>query len=298
MNNNLIQQTQPEQMTPNSEIDVVCRIRSKFDLLPKSHKRIAKYLLDNPCALANCSITQLSHKIRISPSTITRFCQALNFSGYPEFKFCLEKGVVNPVFQEEQIKPNEPFSSIKKKLHMKCLQAIDETILLLNDRDLKYATDSIMNADSIAFFAHGGSGVAAQFAQVLFMQIGIPCYCFNDQSMAFMSSAHLTRKDVAVGISYSGKASITIEALKTAKQNGATTIGITGFANSLLIRYSDIRLCYNATIEDDLRYLHIARICEIAILGTLQNCILSRNYDKLQKGMQISKDAFSRGRYN
>jgi DNA-binding MurR/RpiR family transcriptional regulator len=298
MNNNLIQQAQPEQATPNSEIDVVCRIRSKFDLLPKSHKRIAKYLLDNPCALANCSITQLSHKIRISPSTITRFCQALNFSGYPEFKFCLERGVVNPVFQEEQIKPNEAFSSIRKKLHMKCLQAIDETLLLLSDRDLKYATDSIMNADKIIFFAHGGSGVAAQFARVLFMQIGIPCYCFNDQSMAFMGSAHLTRKDVAVGISYSGKATITIEALKTAKQNGATTIGITGFANSLLIRYSDIRLCYNATIEDDLRYLHIARICETAILGTLQNCILSRNYDKLQKGMQISKDAFSRGRYN
>ncbi|MDR1931669.1 MAG: MurR/RpiR family transcriptional regulator [Spirochaetales bacterium] len=297
MQNDSFEPAQNKQTSPNTDFDAVCQIKSKFDSMPKSYRKIADYLLENPNALTDSTITTLSRKVGSTPATITRFCQSLNFSGFPEFKFCMGKGILNSLFRDEKINQFETITLIKKKLHFKYIQAIEETITLISERDLKYAADSIMAAEKIAFFAHGGSGAVAQMLQVSFMQIGIPCYCFTDILMAHMIAEQLTKNDVAIGISNSGSAKTTVDALKSAKGNGVTTIGITGDANSLMMRYADIRLCYNARINDDLRYYHIARICETVIIGTLHTYILSHNYDKLKRKMQISKGSSLKDRY-
>jgi DNA-binding MurR/RpiR family transcriptional regulator len=260
-----------------------------------SPDQIAKYLLENQDALAGHTITTLSKKIGSTPSTVTRFCQSLNFSGFPEFKLCMGKGILNSLFKDEKINQFDTIASIKNKLRLKYIQAIEETMAFISERDLKYAADSIVAAEKIAFFAHGGSGATSQVGQVSFMQIGIPSYCFSDISMVHIVAEQLTEKDVAIGISNSGNAKTTVDALKSAKKNGVTTIGITGSANSLMMRYSDIKLCYK--LNDDLRYHHIARTCETVIIGTLLTCILTHNYEKLQKRMQISKGATLKDRY-
>ncbi len=273
----------------HTDFDIVCQIRNNFDTMSKSYKKIAVYLMKNQNALNGHTITTLSRKIGSTPSTITRFCQSLNFSGFPEFKFCMEKGILNMELPDEKINPFDTMTSIRRKLHRKYTKAIEETIALFSERDLKRAADLIKSAEKVVFFAHGSSVAISTIAQVSFMQIGIPCLCISDSLMSSLVAEQLTEKDVAIGISNSGNAKITVDALKRVKKNNVTTIGITGQPNSLLVNYSDIKLCYKAT--DDLRYNHICEVSKIVIIGTLFTYILSNDYEKRKENMQRSKMA-------
>jgi len=176
------------------------------------------------------------------------------------------------------------------------VQALDETVSRLNGKMLERIADTIVAANRICFFGHGGSGTTAQVGQILFMQIGLPAVYFSEISTSAMAAAQLKKGDVAIGISSSGSAKTPVDALKIARAKTATTIGITGFGRSPLAYHSDLLLNYNQYVED-LRFMHISRICEISILGIIQNCILSRNFVKMSNEMKNAKDAFMGARY-
>ncbi|MCC8191035.1 MAG: hypothetical protein LIP77_10455, partial [Planctomycetes bacterium] len=75
-----------------TEIDddsYLSRIRAEYDGLTKSQRRIADYLCRNQREVLATSITALSRKIGTNPPALTRFCQAIHYKGFGEFKFCL-----------------------------------------------------------------------------------------------------------------------------------------------------------------------------------------------------------------
>ena len=155
----------------------------------------------------------------------------------------------------------------------------------------------VRKAQRIYFFSHGGSSASALIGQILFMQIGIPAFSFTELSMASMAASQMQRGDIAIGISSSGNAKTAVDALRIARSNGATTVGITGFSNTHLAYYSDLLLCYSLAVED-IRLMHVSRMCETAILGVIQNWILQKGLDADgDKRLQIAKNAFMSARY-
>ena len=64
--------------------------------------------------------------------------------------------------------------------------------------------------------------------------------------LQMIAASNLTKNDVAVAVSYDGRSRNVVEAMKIAKQRGATTISITRRDNSPLLEYTDIRLLVSA----------------------------------------------------
>ena len=91
-----------------------------------------------------------------------------------------------------------------------------------------------------------------------------------------LAASTLTKGDVAIGIGYSGEIKSVIEALNIVKHNHGTTIVITPKPNSTMAKLADICLTYSYDIPDDLQYLHLASMCELAIIGALQAELLRR----------------------
>lgn len=87
----------------------------------------------------------------------------------------------------------------------------------------------------------------------------------------------LTRDDVAIGMCLSGSAKIVVDAMRIAKKNKATTIGIIGFPDSPLGEISDIHLSFNARVPDNIQYIPLAFICDLTILGILQAVTTAKN---------------------
>jgi DNA-binding MurR/RpiR family transcriptional regulator len=271
-----------------SELEYLSRIRTRYDSMSKSQRKIADYLSNHQDEILKCSITTFSRRIGTSPSAVSRFCQALHYRGYSDMKFSLEKNLFPPSGEAELITLEDDILSSKKKFLKLYSSVLNDTLLQLDDRRVKWAADSIIQASMVHIYA-SSPGSNARIAYDLLLQTGIPCSYFVDTVEAIMSATHLKKKDVAIGINYSGKSTVVQDVMSLAKTKGATLIAITGYSDSPLAKIVDIALCYSVRIEDDLRYRHMARMCELAIIGQLQSAIISNNPQRLQKYLDVAK---------
>ena len=274
------------------EIEYLARIRNHYHLLSDSEKKIADYILDNKDNILNLPISMLAEKIGTSAATIIRFCQSLGFKGYTELKFYVERELLSPVGEIEKIDKNDSIKVLKQKIFKFNKEVIDDTLMILDDSKVEKAIDAISGAQKINLYGEGGSGSIALSALNLFLQIGLPCSAFNDAFLQITSAAQLTKNDVAIGISHSGRAINTVDAMKVAKQKGATVICITGYANSPITEYSDIVLYTSSKTTHFLSDLPAARISELCVLSILQLGIVTRNYENFTGNIKKSKEIF------
>lgn len=254
--------------------DFLLRIRSQQDSFTKSQKKIFSFLNSHPEEILTNSITSLAKRIGTTPPTLTRFCQLIHYKGFSDLKFCMEKNLSSPFISDKEILQTDSVSLIKKKLLEIDTEALSDSLQLLDDKYVERAVQAICHADMVHIYADGGPGASANYAYQLFLQIGIPCNYFTDMRLALMALPHLKKNDVAIGITFSGDSVSVIDAIKHAKECHVCTVGITAFTNSTLAKIVSIPLCYSMN-KDDLRYLHVARMCEIAIIGLLQSAIVN-----------------------
>lgn len=281
-------------MLPETSIEYIYQIESNYTNLTKAQKKIADYILENKDSVLSDSITLLAKKIGTTPPSITRFCQALRFKGFSEFKFYLEKHILNSVGSDNLISASDSCPVIIQKLKEKEINAIAETMQLLDSEKVANVVKKIASAKHIHFYGHGGPGSSCSFAQSLFLQTGILSQTFSDQANMLVAPTFLDEHDMAIGVSFSGETAFVLDALTVARQQKAFTVAITASPKSSIAKAVHVPLCYSCNIPDDLQYLHISRMCEISIIGVLQSEFL--RIMGAQNNIQIIKDVIRQGR--
>ena len=68
-------------------------IRTQLDALSKSEKKVAITVLKNPDLAVSGNITTLAKNAQVSEPTVVRFCRALGYDGWHEFKLKLAQGL-------------------------------------------------------------------------------------------------------------------------------------------------------------------------------------------------------------
>ena len=97
--------------------------------------------------------------------------------------------------------------------------------------------------------------------------------------------------DVAVGISSSGSSKVILDALKEAKEAGATTICITGKHNTPLTKVADIKII-TATPESFYRSESIENLlAQIYIVDVLYVSLAMRRQDEFLKTLDKTRKA-------
>lgn len=274
----------------SKETDMVYRLHTLLPHMPKTAKKISIYIINNPQKFLESSISQLAAKIGVSASAITRYSQYMGFSGFSELKYRFE--VSYNTSYTGAINAEDDLDALKSKMTNNYKRAFEDTITHLDNKTLSKATDYITSAKKIFIFGHGGSCHVAQLAEMLFAQMGIECHAYGNAPLASAASTLLGTGDLAIGLSSSGNAKLTVDALRKAKNNGATTIAITANANSFLAQESDVALTYLVHTKDDLRYFHLLKQAELAVIGTLQLCVFQKNQQKMVENLKIFKDSF------
>lgn len=260
----------------SEDIEYIGRIKMQYASLSKAQKRIANYILNHREDVIHYSITTMAQKTGTVPSTITRFCQALSYNGFSELKVYMEKKLASPLAIDAPIQKNDTIQVVIQKLMNTFQNAVSDTLRTLNGKTLTEVVDAILSAGNIVFFGQSGGSISALYAQQQLLRINILSQTVNGRLDMNLAASTLKKGDVAIGIAYSGEVSSVVEALTTAKHNKATTIVITANPNSTMGKLADLKLFYSYNIPDDLQYLHLASICEVAIIGAIQAEILRR----------------------
>ena len=95
--------------------------------------------------------------------------------------------------------------------------------------------------------------------------------------MMMMSAALLGPDDVAIAFSHSGSTAAVIDAVDLARRNGARTIAVTNYPDSMLARAVDVVLCSTAQNNPLLGENATARIAQLNLLDALFVAVAQRD---------------------
>ena len=62
------------------------RIRTALPQMPEGMAKVGTLLLEDPSLPLRLSITDLAERAHTSPATVTRFCRAIGYTGYPALR--------------------------------------------------------------------------------------------------------------------------------------------------------------------------------------------------------------------
>lgn len=230
--------------------DLFSKIHANYSIFTKAEKKVADFILVNSQDVLYMSITDLADACDVGDTSVFRFCRALQFHGYQEFKMTLAQNVNSedggvPQLSGE-INITDSIEEMAKKVLSTNVSALNETYDMIKENDISLAVNYMLNASKIVFFGVGASLITAMEARNKFMRIIPNVECIFDTHLQTMTAALMTKDDLAVTISYSGSTKDTVDIAKLCRSIGVKVISITRFGKSPLTSYSDLTLLNGA----------------------------------------------------
>ncbi|WP_163527865.1 MurR/RpiR family transcriptional regulator [Halobacillus ihumii] len=270
------------------------RTEGAFSKLRGAEKKVVEFINENPEEIIHLSITEVAERSNTSESSVVRLCKRLGYKGFQDLKINLARDVITPEKQiHEVIEPNDDVMMIKKKVFQSNIQALYDSIEVLNDDMLTKSVDAISRANQIEFYGTGGSGSVAMDAQHKLLKLGVKSLVHTDATLQTMSASVVDKNDVVVGISHTGTNTDILHALKLAKDNGATVICITNLSKSPMTKISDIHL---QTMSNETMFRTDAissRIAQLTIIDILVAAVANANYEYFYENIQITRKSTS-----
>ena len=276
--------------------DVFVKLRFLFPTLPRAEKTAAKFLLDNPDSVRSTTLSLLASEVKCSEASVIRLCRRLGFDGFLSLKQAIMVALVDrtPVISQE-ILSSDSIASIMSKLINDTTQILRDTMALVT-KDYELALEALLAARSCHFFGIGDAFAVAQLAHMKFKRLGLDGSAQSDVLMQSVTASSLSSGDIAFGISFSGASATTVQAIRLAKEAGATTICITQMNKSPLIKYTDISL-FTATADLTAgKDIISRRVADQAIIDALYLAFLTKTEKtsapfirKTQKAIDINK---------
>ena len=293
-----ISSNHPQPLVPNAEPSTLIKIRGAYSTFKKAEQRIANAIFQNPEEVINLSVTELAEKSSASESSVVRFCKSLGYKGYYELKISLARElVITPQQIYEEIGLKDDVSTVKHKVFQSNILALQETIKILNEKELERAVKALCKANLLVFYGMAGSAAVALDSAHKFLRINIRSVSYSDSHMQAISASLLGKGDVAFGISHSGSSKDVVDALRIARQDQATTICLTHHTKSPITKVADIKL-YTAARETALRSdAMTSRIAQLSILDVLYVSVALKRYDLSVQSIERSKNALAGKKY-
>lgn len=270
------------------------QIESGYANLRDSEKRVADYILAHMEEAESCSLVELCRLAGVSQPTVIRFAKAMGYDGYRSFREALLKQNVRrtesgfqPLYGFQIGREDGP-GEIPAKTIANVIRLLEDTLKVIPLRDYEAAVELMAQADVIDIYSVENSNATSVDLLNKLLYLGLRARFFEDSYLQHICAGHLTGRDVAVGISYTGRSRNTVEALRLAKKSGAKTIAVTNDPDSPLLDYADVRLC--ASREPSMVYGNaiFSRAPQLALVDMLYMGIILRDYPRYSKQLDKS----------
>ena len=269
-------------------ISLTTLMRSSYQNMTKSEKKITDYILANGQNVIGQTISDLAGCTGSSEITISRFCKKLGFSGLQSFKIALASEVYTPTeLVSQEINPTDSPRAVAQKLFSSISEGLQDTLQLLDFNEIKKAIDLITNAHQICVYGFGNSYTVCKDIETRFMRFGIPIKAYCDLHMQLTASALLSEDDVIIAVSHTGANIDLLQSIDLARNNNVPIIAITSYINSPLCKRANAVLngmgretAYKSEAVAS-RLIHMA-IADILYMGIYQKHIDS-NFDNIKK---------------
>lgn len=268
-------------------MNAICvKIRFLLPSLPKIEKRVAQAILDNPEGIEEMTLAELARETNSSDASIIRLCKKLDLSGYNELRKMI---AVDDVNKQEMvngdIREDDTMPDILQKVFQSNIRALQDTLVLASD-EYEQALQVLLKANTISFFGVGDALTVCQLAYVKFGKLGYRTSCHSDDVFQLIDAGNMRPGDVAFAVSYEGRSRNIVNAMRVAKEQGATTIAITKMNKSPLLKYTDIKLFIATNDLSVSRDIVARRVADQMIIDALYLGVLAKSGKEVKRHLK------------
>jgi len=234
-----MERSNPEDRGRDLQSGTLIRLRGVYPSLKAALQKVASLILKQPEMAIYATVNEVAAAAGVSEATVMRFCRALGFKGFQDFKIALARELVAP---PPRLPEEEGPTTLVRWIFKANLAALEETLEILEMPQLLQAGEVIGNCRRLIIGGLRGSGLAAQYAAIRFAPLGLDLRCFTETYQMAISAALLGREDALLAISHSGSTQGILVPARVAKDSGARVLAITSNPLAPLSRIADLVL--------------------------------------------------------
>lgn len=279
-----------------AESSPLVRIRSLLPGLARAEQRVAKVVLEDPSSVARRSITEVALAANTSETTVTRFCKAVGVGGYPQLRIALAADTARTEARSTrnlggEIGLDDDLAAVVGKVSFADARAVEETADQLDIPTLERVIGLLAEAGRSDVYGVGASAFVAADLQQKLHRIGRVCFSWSDTHIMLTSAAVLTPGDVAIGVSHTGATTDTVEALRVAREHGATTVALTNFPRSPITEVADYVLTTAARETTFRSGATASRIAQLTVIDCLFIGVAQRHMESASQALDATREA-------
>lgn len=238
-------------------MDSIQKIKESYYTLTKSEKKVANYIVSNQDKIIHNTMSDLKDLLNVGDATIIRLCKKMGFSGFTDLKISIAK--------DQIYSDNNTFDNYS--LLNDINNSLQRTHELIDENYLNKTVDLIKDSNNILIYGKGQSGMSAIDLESLLLGIGIHSKAIIDSDFQINGATTMTKEDLLIVFSLTGRTSELIEAIEIAKKNSVRVVAITNYLLSPIARLSDLVLqsSYNEFINSPVP----GRISQMYISGII-----------------------------
>ncbi len=220
------------------------KMKLNYERMSKGERKIADYFLSQQNDISNINIKILADSIGVSQAAISRFVNKQCGETFMDLKIELAsiRNEQNSITESRRIlKMADDPEQIPNNLIKSIEETCNDVMQTNKIETFNEAVEIINKSKTVFMFGIGASGIIVTDLLQKLMRIGKKCIHNTDSSFSVISSQLVTKDDVVIAVSFSGRTKEVLLAVNEARKNGAKIISITGNVSNPLEKISNIK---------------------------------------------------------
>ncbi|MFX4271987.1 MurR/RpiR family transcriptional regulator [Propionibacteriaceae bacterium Y1685] len=278
---------------------VINRVESMLPELGGMVGRIGRFVVDHPRAVVDYSITELAEETQTSAATVTRFCRAVGFARFVDFRLAMASDVGRGTAETwkadigREFQPDDAPEVVLSTLISAHTRSLEETAAAMDLALMQQLANRIASCRHFDIHGIGGSAVMAKELHSRLYRIGINCHHWSELHAGLTSAAIQDETCVAMAISNTGRTESMIQVLETARRAGAFTVALTNNPQSPLSDVADLQLTTSVfgrfLQPDDLAAKHV----QLLVIDLLYLLVAQQNFKQTSSNLAATAVAVS-----
>jgi len=222
------------------------KIRSKYNSLPKNHRKIADYFINNFDKIPFLNLQDLSEKTGASVASIVRFAQRAGYTGFSDLREAiaasLQKGLHNseifPLLEKRKFEDD-----LLTEVANIDIKNINDTLNFIDRNTFNFVVERISSAEMVHTAGLGISYLLAEILAYQLTQVGIKSKVLEHTHTLFHEQIlFLNQKDLLIVFSFSPYSKETVDLARFTEEKKIDVISITNKPASPITFYTKANL--------------------------------------------------------
>lgn len=272
--------------------NIIQTIQQSLSQMRPSERKVAEYILAHSDDVLNLRIVDLAAQANVSEPTVVRFCRAIGFNGFQDFKLRFAQQGVQAKANVDSFKVSGNDSTVEfsHKVFDSSIYILEKVRDNIDPSQLEAAINSLCTAQRVEFYGYGASAAVAIDAQHKFFRLQMSTAAYSDPHSQSMSAISLGHQDVVLAISQSGRTQALLDALALVSKTGATVIGLAPSGTPI---FEQAAIAIHIDVQEDTEsYTPLSsRLAHLVLIDILALGVYQRKAKQLDGHLQQLKQA-------